>query len=83
MSKHWYYLKMPILVLLAVLSAVLIFKLPNLIINQLSVLVVLILGYLVWALLHHLHDKSLTLEVILEYILTAALVLVILLGYLS
>lgn len=36
--------------------------------------------YLIWALLHHRKDKSLTLSLYLEYLLTAALVLVVILG---
>lgn len=39
-----------------------------------------ILVYLFWALQHHHRDKSLTWEIILEYILTAALVAIILLS---
>ncbi|QQG43539.1 MAG: hypothetical protein HYW45_00780 [Candidatus Daviesbacteria bacterium] len=38
----------------------------------------LILIYLFWALQHHHRDKSLTWEIVLEYILTAALVAIIL-----
>lgn len=46
----------------------------------LRILVVGILIYLLWALLHHKKDKSLTLEVILEYLLTAALSLILIFG---
>lgn len=50
---------------------------------MLKVLIVGILVYLIWALFHHSRDKSLTLPVILEYFLTAALVLILLLGVIT
>lgn len=46
----------------------------------LRILVVGILIYLLWAILHHKKDKSLTLEVLLEYLLTAALSLILIFG---
>lgn len=46
----------------------------------LKILVVGILLYLLWALLHHKKNKSLTLPILLEYLLTATLVLVLLFG---
>lgn len=49
----------------------------------LKVLIVGILIYLIWALLHHKRDKSLTLAILLEYLLTALLSLVLLTGVLS
>lgn len=48
--------------------------------TQINILIIAILAYLVWALVHHKKDKSLTLEVFIEYLLTAALSLVLLLG---
>lgn len=39
-----------------------------------------IIIYLSWALFHHRKDKSLTLPVFLEYVLTAVLVLVLITG---
>ncbi len=48
----------------------------------LKILGIGILIYLLWALLHHKRDKSLTLPIFLEYLLTAVLVLVLLLGVL-
>lgn len=41
-----------------------------------------ILIYLIWAILHHKRDKSLTLPILLEYLLTAVLVLILILGVL-
>ena len=38
------------------------------------------LFYLLWALIHHKKDKSLTLITTLEYLLTAALVMILLTG---
>ncbi len=49
---------------------------------QFSVLLALVLLYLAWALIHHILDKSLTLEVSLEYILTALLALIFFYGVL-
>lgn len=46
----------------------------------LKVLGIGIVIYLIWALMHHKRDKSLTLPIFLEYLLTAVLVLVLLLG---
>lgn len=34
------------------------------------------MGFLGWSLIHHYYDKSLSMEIIVEYILTIALVLV-------
>lgn len=36
--------------------------------------------YLIWALIHHKRDKSLTLPILLEYVLTAMLVVILILG---
>lgn len=44
---------------------------------------ILIIGtliYLLWALVHHKKDKSLTLPIFLEYLLTAVLVLILISG---
>lgn len=49
---------------------------------QFQILVILSILYLGWALLHHNLDKSLTLEIIIEYVLTALLAMVILYGIL-
>lgn len=49
----------------------------------LKVVTIGILIYLIWALLHHKCDKSLTLPILLEYVLTAVLVLILLLGVLN
>lgn len=46
----------------------------------LNILVIGVLIYLAWALWHHKKDKSLTFVVLLEYLLTAALVLILVLG---
>ena len=39
-----------------------------------------ILIYLIWAILHHKRDKSLTLPILLEYLLTAILSLILFAG---
>lgn len=46
----------------------------------LKILAIGILIYLTWALIHHKRDKSLTLAVYLEYLLTATLILILLAG---
>lgn len=46
----------------------------------LKILAIGILIYLLWALLHHKRDKSLTLPVFLEYLLTATLMAVLFFG---
>lgn len=45
-----------------------------------SILIIGILIYLIWALIHHKRDKSLTLAIFLEYLLTAVLSLILLFG---
>lgn len=47
---------------------------------QSQVLILFILIYLLFAILHHFRDKTLTLEIFLEYILIAALAAVVLQG---
>lgn len=50
------------------------------------ILNILLIGttiYFLWALIHHKRDKSLTLPIFLEYLLTAALSLTLLLGVLN
>lgn len=47
---------------------------------MLNFLIIVILIYLVWALIYHKKDKSLTFGVYLEYLLTAILSLVLLFG---
>ena len=46
----------------------------------LRILIVAILLYLLLAILHHKKDKSLTLPIFLEYLLTAALSLILIFG---
>lgn len=48
---------------------------------QLKILVASSLIYLIWAVISHFRDKSLTSDVILEYFLTAVLVLILGLGF--
>lgn len=46
----------------------------------LKILTIGVLFYLAWALWHHKRSKSLTLTIFIEYFLTAALVLILLMG---
>lgn len=45
---------------------------------QLQILSFLSVTYLIWAVIHHYLDKSLTLEIVVEYFLIASLVVVVL-----
>lgn len=47
---------------------------------QLSILIIAVLAYLIWALWHHRRDKSLTFPILLEYLLMATLSLILLTG---
>lgn len=51
-------------------------------IKPIHILIAGIIIYLVWAIIHHKKDKSLTLTIYLEYLLTAVLVLILLIGVL-
>jgi len=48
----------------------------------LKILGIGVIIYLSWAFIHHKKNKSLTLLIFLEYLLTAALVLILLMGVL-
>ncbi|MBI2334458.1 hypothetical protein HYU96_01525 [Candidatus Daviesbacteria bacterium] len=48
--------------------------------KPLNILIIAVLIYLVWAMWHHHRDKSLTLPILIEYLLTALLVLTVLSG---
>lgn len=50
--------------------------------TPLNILAIGILIYLIWALIHHKRDKSLTFPVLLEYLLTALLSIILLVGVL-
>ncbi|MBI3103931.1 hypothetical protein HYZ05_03240 [Candidatus Daviesbacteria bacterium] len=50
--------------------------------TPLKILLIGILIYLAWAFIFHKRDKSLTWPIFLEYVLTAVLVLILLLGVL-
>lgn len=47
-----------------------------------KILIIGMLVYLVWALIYHKRDKSLTLTIFIEYLLTALLALVLVSGVL-
>lgn len=50
---------------------------------QLLTIVALVIIYLLWALIHHLFEKNLSLEIFLEYCLTALLVIIMVYGLLT
>lgn len=54
------------------------FQTENLVTLELTATVILI--YVIFSLIHHYKDKSLTLETFLEYILIASLILILLTG---
>lgn len=51
--------------------------------STIQIIGVLSLMFLGWSLVHHFFDKSLKLEVMVEYLVTVGLVMVILLGFLQ
>lgn len=51
-------------------------------IKPINILIIGIIIYLIWATVHHKKDKSLTLAIYLEYLLTATLAIILLLGVL-
>lgn len=71
-----------IIVFTSTVSLMLILKLQYLPQVQFLVATVLVMFYLMWALVHHFADKTLSLEVMIEYILTALLALIVLYGVL-
>ena len=71
-----------VIMVLAAVTLLLVFRfqyLPNL---QFMFLATLVIVYLAWAFIFHYRDKSLTLEVATEYLLTALLAVVVLYGIL-
>lgn len=48
--------------------------------SQFAILILSVLIYLIWAFIYHKLDKSLTYANYLEYVLTATLVIILLLG---
>lgn len=71
-----------IIVLTSAVSLMLILKLQYLPQAQFLVATVLVMFYLTWALVHHFADKTITMEVMIEYVLTACLALIVLYGIL-
>lgn len=69
-----------LLVSLLGLFSVLILKQKNAPFIQLCLILAAISLYLIWAFIYHYKDKSLTLGIYLEYLLTAALALIVMLG---
>lgn len=69
-----------LIITLAALVGVLQFR--NIPLAQFQTLVVLSFLYLGWAIIHHYLDRTLNLEVTIEYMLTALLAIVILYGIL-
>ena len=47
---------------------------------MMNILISAIFFYLIWALIYHRRDKSLTFTILMEYVLTAALALILLIG---
>ncbi len=49
---------------------------PKSALYSLQMLGIVSLGFIVWSLIHHYFDKTITLEIIIEYILAIALVII-------
>ena len=49
---------------------------------EVKLLIIAVILYFIWAIWHHRRDKSLTLPIFLEYVLTAVLVVIIFTGVL-
>jgi len=45
-----------------------------------TLLIISVLTYLIWSIIHHKRKRSLTLHTFLEYLLTAALALILVMG---
>lgn len=71
-----------LIVLGTALAVLIMFKFKNHPYLSVYTVIAASLIYLLWALIYHKLDKSLTLAVILEYVLTALLVLILLSGFL-
>lgn len=69
-----------VLIVAAAVATVAVIKFQFLPQIQFAIMTALVIFYLFWALLHHHFDKSLKLEIMIEYILTAALALVFFYG---
>jgi hypothetical protein len=78
LNKHIHIL----VALTGVVGLILLVKYNNLPQIQFLIATTLIMLYLLWAILHHHSDKTLSFEVVIEYVLTALLSLVILYGIL-
>lgn len=80
LKKIIHFLKKPhviffLMLSLAALIGLLIFRnFPG---YQILIITALVIGYLAWAINYHRRDKSLHFEIVLEYILTALLVLIV------
>jgi hypothetical protein len=71
-----------LVVLTGAVALILLVKYNNLPQIQFLIATILIMLYLLWAILHHHNDKTLRVEVMVEYVLTALLSLIILYGIL-
>lgn len=71
-----YNFNIPFLLILVLVSLSLIFNFKELPTTLILILVSASFIYLSWAMTHHFFDKSLTVEVTLEYVLTATLALI-------
>ncbi len=67
-------------ILATVVCVIALFKFQDLARHPFYVMLSACFLYLIWALVYHKFDKSLTLNIYLEYLLTAALVLVLMTG---
>lgn len=66
------------LILLALTTLVVLFRPEVTPFVRLQSLIFLTISYLAWAFVYHIVDKTISLEIVIEYLLTASLALVIL-----
>lgn len=71
-----------IVALSAALTLAIVLKLQYIPQIQFLAVTILVMFYLLWAMVHHFIDKTLTLEIMIEYVLTALLALIVLYGIL-
>lgn len=81
-TTHRRLIKRAFVLTLIFLTVIWIWKQRSFPILQLRTLIIAVIAYLIWAALHHYFNKSLTMEVYIEYLLTAVLALILLIGVL-
>lgn len=71
-----------LIIVAALLALILVLKFQTSAITQFIILSMMVIFYLIWAINYHLNDKTLKLEIMIEYFLIAALALIFFYGIL-